>query len=448
MQQNSLSNAENRVKSIKWVELVLYLSDIQYLDHDKIHRWHQQFGKITVAGVGTRPAGLASHIVWHPYTLGEDRSTIWNQLLEKAQKDWVLFIEDDEQLQLNDFPEKGTVTPQQWVPSLIQQGNSGNSRKYYQMRLVHIQGKKLFKGKNLPDCTHYIRENNVGLSEKPFIIERKTDPVAHVDPDEELSIKDPSPQLYLVLGERYFNERKYVRAAAQYRQLLKTEKLLPFDRLGAVNGLTSCLTEQHKWTKALTLTHESVQAEPQQYLPYLIQFKIYELNKQWKKSYEVLLRYSEIYSHPSKANFDKAIDEEETILTLANLSLKAGNREQASRHFEKLFNLKKGAVDRAFLHRMLILSIDLKDYEKAVYFFKEMFEGKLLDHSLNDEEQDELNDFMSLFMKCGWYEYVSTVYKKLYALDPSNREYKRRLIVTLTKTNRIEKARELLSNVG
>src|SRR5699024_2253666 len=101
---------------------------------------------------------------------------------------------------------------------------------------------------------------------------RESSPVGHINTDAELSLLTFAPQLYLVLGQRNFNDGKYVRAAAQYRQLLKKEKLLPFDRLGAVNGLASCMAEQYKWQKALTLARESIEAEPQQCLPYLIQF--------------------------------------------------------------------------------------------------------------------------------------------------------------------------------
>ena len=438
-------NADHR--SFEWAELVFFLSDMEFLDREKITDWSRRFAQVTVAGPQARPAQLDAAVSWYQYDPEERQAFIWNTLITRANKEWVMFVEDDELIRFDEFPGNEAVHADRWVPSLILNNKERGLDQYYQMRLVHTGYSDLFDGGSLPDCTRYIRQNNINLSEKAMLIDRSSNPTARVDTDDELALQTFAPQLYLICGQRYFDEGKYVHAAAQYRQLLKKKKLLPFDRIGAVNGLAGCMAEQYKWQKALTLAQESIEAEPQQSLPYLIQFKIHELNKQWAKAYEMLKNYYDRFQLSSRANFDRSISEEETVLMLANIALKAGKKQEASGFFEKLFTLKKGEVDQTFLRRVLMLSIELSDHERSIYFFNRMFGEDQL-QELDEGKADELNDFMTMFMQEGWYEYAASVYKKMYAFEPSNEEYKRRLIVALTKTNKMERARELIAEAG
>lgn len=55
---------------------------------------------------------------------------------------------------------------------------------------------------------------------------------------------------------------------------------------------------------------------------------------------------------------------------------------------------------------------------------------------------------MEMFMKKGWFETVYEVYAELYYHYPQNDEFRRRLIVTLVKTGRVEQARNLASKVA
>src|SRR5690606_31077111 len=135
-------------------------------------------------------------------------------------------------------------------------------------------------------------------------------------------------------------QRKYIHAAAQYRQILKMKNILPFDKLAAINGLASCATEQFKWEKALSFTGSSVSHEPLQNLPYLIEFRIYQLQRKWKYAYKALNRYYESSQLHSRAGFDVIINEEEVLLNLADLSFKMGERNNASEHLDALFYIK------------------------------------------------------------------------------------------------------------
>ena len=444
MSRKSLQLSDNTLKALGWAEIVVYLSDLRFLDEDKMVSLLDKFSGVRIAAQGERPKTLPAEIGWYSYSPEDHRSAVWNRLLHEAKKDWVLFIEDDEEIRYGEFPDIKCIEPNLWPPALILSNGPAGRRQYYQIRLVRKESNIPFEGKNLPDCTAYVTSNNINLAGQPIVIDRKSDPVQYVDPDDELSIQAYSPKLYLVRGEQLFGEGKYAHAAALYRKLLKTDKLLPFDRLGAVNGLASCYTEQFKWEHAVALAQKSIEAEPLQRLPYLIQFKIFQLNKQWKEAFEVLNRYYGLLNLWSRATFDRTIDEEETLLNLAELALKAGVKDKATEFMEKLYNLKEGDLDDTFVHRLLLLSIELSDYERSVFFFRHLF-GSFLPDRLTEEKAGELDDFMTMFISKGWYEYVAEIYETLYRENPQNADYKRRLIVALSKTNKLGKARKLVA---
>lgn len=439
---------KEEAKYKEWIDLVVYLTDIKYLNSKKIAEWDSIFNSIRVVCPAERPAEIGEHIGWRTSNKEEQRSDIWNDLLEQSFKEWTLFVEDDEVIQFNDFPNEAEVHEKKWAPALIVHTYNEKLYQHYQMRLVCKGEVPVFDGKNLPDCTRFITQNDVELASMPIMIERKTNPVQEVNPSDELTLQSYSPQLYLVQGDQYFKEGKYVHAAAQYRQLLKKNRLLPFDRLGAVNGLASCMAEQYKWPQALALTEKSLAAEPLQSLPYLIQFKIFQLQKKWKEAYQSLNCYYERLELYSLANFDVKISEEETLINLADLALKSGLREEASKLLNELFAVKNGEVDRAFLHQLLVLSIELSDFKKSEFFFNKMFGEKIDTGSMEDEVREELNDYMTMFMQNEWHEFVYELYRELYNSNPQIDEYRRRLIVASVKTNRVEQAQKLVAKVA
>lgn len=439
------NTSSKKARDFSWVEAVFFITDLKYINDNRLSEWSDLFSRVTVAAPAERPEHIPQRIGWHVYNNENSRSEVWNCLLSKSAKDWVLFLVDDEKVCLDSFPDKKTLATDRWTPAFIFQNDAGIVSNYYQIRLVHKCTENVFEGINLPDCTEYIIRNQVQLANKPFNIERETDPVRHIDIIKELSVPNVSPQLYLIQGEQHLAQGKYVHAAAQYRKLLKTEKLLPFDRLGAVNGLARCFAEQYKWPQALALAEKSIEAEPVQRLPYLIQYRILQLNKQWKKAFEVFNAYYDQLHFPSRANFDKTITEEDALQKLGELALKAGLKKEALRFFEELFDNSNGKVERAFLKRLLVLSIDLEDQEKSILYFKKIY-GEILPDIMSDQKIDELNDYMTLFMNKGWYLFVSEIYEQLNASHPRNNEYRRRLIVALSKSDRIEKARKLIAS--
>jgi tetratricopeptide (TPR) repeat protein len=450
MESGLRSVSQQNSNELDWITGVFFLSDREFLDLGKVKQWNRYFGELIIAATGDAPNYLPEEVRWYTYDSGVGRTHVWNTIITNENAGWFLFIEDDEQLRFSSFPKKPALDEKQWAPAIIKQENDEGEHQFYQMRLINsscVEEGCVFSGYNLPDATDFVRSQDIELMNKPILIERESNPHEYIDVDKELSLKNYAPKLYLVQGKRNMENKKYVRALAQFRQLLKKEKLMPFDRLAGVNGMASCMAEQHKWEKALSLTRQSLEAESLQRLPYLIQFRIHELRKEWAKAVDALEHYYDRLSLFSRANFDQKLDEEKTLVHLAEVSLKAGQRAQATDYLEKLFTFKRGDADPALLEKALLLSIDLNDYKRSVYLFERMFGDLLPPNDMDEEHREEIDEVMTMFMKQEWFDYVSSIYKRLHKAYPDHSEYKRKLIVTLTKTNRLDQAKKMVGNI-
>jgi len=433
-------------KHLDWIELVLIFCKDNSFDAEKFENLHTVFPEITVLSTESRHILAPEYVKWSKIDDDLSSADMWNQKVQSSKKDWLLFLEYEEDLDINSLPNKENVHFNEWIPTLfIHSTGPETFRQYYQIRLVPKSDQPIFGGKNIPDATKFIYENNVSLSSVPIKINRYSPKMSNIDPDEELSIHNFSPQIYLQLGHHYYEQRKYILAAAQYRRLLKMKYVLPFDRLAAFNGLAGCFVETYKWEKAIDMTVKSIECEPIQFLPYLIQYRIFQLNKQWFESLQALEQYYHVLSQCSKANYDKYISREETLLKLGKLSINTGSKDKALQYYENYYYVKNGEVEDSFLDMLLVLSIEQNNYEKSIYFFNEIF-GRYIPDKLSKEMQGKLNDFLSMFMVNGWYDYTFEIYDLLYEEDSQNSEYRRRLIVTLTKTNRIDKAKKLIAS--
>lgn len=433
-------------RDYSWMECVFHLPDASKINTVQLQKLNKEFGALTILSPKSRPDVAVDSIEWVQYNPEEEGVVSrMNDLLKSAGKEWVLFLEAGEDLRFYRLPEQEQLTSNTMVPASVCHEDEKSAQTVYQVRLVHRSAESPFAGKNLPDCTSYIIENEIALFEEPILIDRSSDLMESIKVEEEMAIRKITPAAYLLEAERLMEAKKYVQAAAQYRNILKIERLLPFDRLGAVNGLTRCYTEQYKWPKALQLTEKSIEAEPVQRIPYLIQYRIHQLNKQWGKAYESLKAYYEYLNQPGRASYDKAIDEKETLEQLGELATKAGYKHDAFRYLEEIYaEQKSGDEDRHLLRKLLMISIELGKRERAIFYFKEIFEEHL-PSKLTDRQSAELDDYMTLFMTNKWYVFVAELYERLYTAEPENAEYRRRLIVALSKTDRIERARKLIA---
>lgn len=438
-------NGEFR-RDYSWMECVLHAVKSSQIEPEKLRVLSKEFGGVTILSTDERPSEIKNSISWIQYNPETDGAVShWNKLLKCAEREWVLFLEAGDDVRFYRLPEQDQLTRNIAVAANISYNDEKSAKTLYQVRLLHRSADNPFEGKNLPDCTKFIVEHEVSIFETPILIDRASSLTEKINVDDEMSIRNIPPAAYLLQAERLMEERKYVQAAAQFRNILKIEKLLPFDRLGAVNGLTRCYTEQYKWPKALHLSEKSLEAEPIQRIPYLIQYRIHQLNKQWGKAYESLKAYFEFLNEPGRASYDKAIDEEETLELLGELAAKAGHKHDAFRYLEEIYASQAKGEDTHLLRKLLMIAIELGKRERAIFYFNEMYEDKL-PGNLNESLSAKLDDYMTLFMNNKWYVFVADLYERLYTSEPENAEYRRRLIVALSKTDRLERARKLIAS--
>lgn len=449
---NDPGDRKTKSKHIDDIEPVVFLTDINHLNRDAIRLWADLFPAVHVVSHTELPEDFMQKSTAgdkfrrHRYTFGENRSSVWNRILKEVSSSWALFLEDDEVVHLPGLTSGSKRNLKHWMPVLIQWQEDNMLRQCYHIRLVANTGEDIFEGKQLPDCTSYIAGNEITLNEEPVFIFRKSSPFSGLDPDEELSVPNPSPQVYLAMGAQNFREGKYVHAAAQYRKLLKSAELLPYDRLAAVNGLAGTLAEQYKWAQAIEMAVKSIKMQPRQRFPYLLLFRIHQLAKRWKEAHEILSRYYHRKDELSAANFDKVLPEEETLVQLADMAFRAGLREESYSYCKKLYLLRGGNVESEFLKRLLLFSIEQSDYRQSMKYFIELFSGRFPDQ-LDDTYEKMLFEFLALFMKNGWYAFAAGKYQQLLEHNPDNETYMRRWLVALSKSKDIDRAQKVIARM-
>ena len=252
--------------------------------------------------------------------------------------------------------------------------------------------------------------------------------------------------LFLHEARNYIADQKFTQAASAYRVALKKERLLPFDYLAALNGLARCYVEQHKWVRALELMEYSIELEPQQHLPYLIQYKVYQLGKNWEAAVTSLNSYLANYESFSKSSHDVKIPYHETVLELSNLHLDLGKKDLAYEYYCDFLNTSLEEV-RESHHLALKMAIGLEKKREASRHFKFLYPN-ILELDLDIIETKQFHDYMEMFLENNWHSIVEKVYTRLYEANPTNRMYRRKLIATLVRADKLELAREIMQKVA
>ncbi len=444
---------------IDWVEPALYLSDSSKPVPSTLFQWLKVFPAVQVASPDACPKSLEGKVSWYRYTDEENRTGVWNKMAAAAKAPWVLFLQDDEKPDLSSIPGIQDISEDYWKPVLIRWRENGSMHQCYQIRLVSSAADNPFDGIGLPDGTGYLFRKKIRLGHQPVTIQRESDPFADLDTERELVSPRPSSQSFLVAGRRLVQQGDYVLAAAQFRKVLKTEKLLVCDRAAALNGLAGCKAEQFKWDRAAEFAEKSIRLQPRQWLPYLILFRIHQLGKRWQEAHDVLSEYHRMNKQVSGASFDRTLSETETLKQLADMSARAGNMEGAFSYYQKLYESDKPAVasddseasvkadsGNKLLERLLIFALELEKYDCSVHYYREMF-GDIAPGEMDEQREELLFDCLGLFMRNGWYDFASARYKELVENEPENDVYMRRWLVALSKSKDIDKARSLLTGI-
>ena len=68
--------------------------------------------------------------------------------------------------------------------------------------------------------------------------------------------------------------------------------------------------------------------------------------------------------------------------------------------------------------------------------------------NLDKIETKQFHDYMEMFLENNWHSTVEKIYTRLYEAYPTNRMYRRKLIATLIKADKLELAREIMQKVA
>jgi len=431
--------------------IVHFVTDLRFMDADTLRGWVEMAETVTLITPDLPSEPLPAGVDVVQYEPGSSKAGLWNQFIADSETSFTLFLEDDERFEPYHMPDLSQMDARSFFPVRIQTADRGERQIFYQVRFLpnlrsRVSG-EVFDGWSIPDATRVVYNLNLEMRDFVLPIRRTTPLYKLVDPEEEFAIMPPSMQAYLVMARAYFDDGKFAQAASAYRALLKRTQVLPFDRLAAINGLASCMAEQHRWPQALDLARQSIEAEPQQYLPYLIQFRIQQLAKNWKAALDALEDFKSLAGWPSRAGFDVGMASETLLMQLADLAFKAGLRKEAFRYYEQIFHFRQGAVDHQHLKLLFVFATELDDFEKAAYYFEVMY-GPLLPANVTDDTREEVMEGLSMFMEKGWYDYPTDHYIKLFEVDPANPDYRRALIAGLSKTKRLNEAKAIFRGLS
>ena len=378
--------------------------------------------------------------------VGDTKTSKWNYLAYNAKTPWILFIEGNEILETSNLSYLHELNNDTWSSCIVSVQTNKGIESYYQNRLVPTGIEGIFQGRELPDTSNFILENNVKLLHQSIDIQSDVIPWEKIDISaERVSLNSPV-NLFLYEARKYISEQKFVQAASSYRVALKKDRLLPYDRLAALNGLARCYVEQHKWARALELMEYSIDLEPQQHLAYLIKYKVYQLAKNWDAAVEALNSYLQNYAIFSKSSHDIKIPYDETVLELSNLHLDLGMKDKAYEYYCDFLNTSLEEV-RESHHLALKMAIGLEKKREANKHFKFLYPD-ILSLNLDKIETKQFHDYMEMFLENNWHSTVEKIYTKLYEAYPTNRMYRRKLIATLIKADKLELAREIMQKVA
>ena len=168
--------------------------------------------------------------------VGDTKTSKWNYLANKAQTPWILFIEGNEILETSNLSYLRELDSNIWSSCILSVQTNKGIESYYQNRLVPTGIEGIFQGRELPDTSNFIIENNVQFLPQSLDIQSDIIPWEQIDISaERVSLNSPV-NLFLYEARKYITEQKFVQAASSYRVALKKDRLLPYDHLAALNG--------------------------------------------------------------------------------------------------------------------------------------------------------------------------------------------------------------------
>lgn len=378
------------------------------------------------------------------YTSEEGKVAGINKAVKKVRTSFCMILESDEFCAVSKLPEN--ISAGTCYRALIDVAQEDPKRNY-QLRLFPTPQKNesLFDGFAIPDLSRRFHELGWTLAEE-IIPVHKRGKLFSVS-DAEAEVESRKSELMSLFWEAILRceEQKYHSAEQIFRKLLKRKDLFEFNYLASLNGLADALVEQHKLQEAEEVARKSIETNSRQRAPYLTLYKVNNLMGQADEAYHYLNEYLDVLRYASRANLDVSLPISECHFLMAEKTFKQGDYERAFQHYEYFYEFNNGEVSLPILEKLFIYAIELKNYDKSVQYFDDIF-GDYIPDNLNENMSARLLESLSLFTDNGWYDFVSKIYEELVENNPEDNELINGWITTLLKNKEIEKAQQLIAD--
>lgn len=388
----------------------------------------------------------------------EDKVTVMNRAAERAKTPWILTLEGDENISLEDLPNISTYQATHCFTARVESTgdtSTGTARGRehqvnYQIRLIPNAGPNIthFDGSRIFDISRIYTREEWELAEYVLSIQKNSGLFKAEDVEAEATSEHAYFMQDYWKGIWHLENGKFNTAERVFRYILAEKKpVLQWYELSAYNNLMIALYEQQLFEESAQTAEESLQKNRQQYSPYIILHKINELSGNFEKSYNYLKSYLNVKATQStKATMDLTLPVEECHFLMAEISHKMGKYKRALTHYEKFHDLNRGQVSISVMERLFLYSVELGDYNKSVTYFYTIFGQSLSKtNQFTNDELESVLQALSLFMDNGWYDFVSDTYEQLVILHPENNQLLNKWVTSLIKNNEFEKAQAVLN---
>jgi len=377
----------------------------------------------------------------------ESRTRFLNRAVRLASKEWILIMEEDETVEAEAL-NKLNLQPGTCFKGRIVTGGSPNERHNYSVRLFPgpQTNTGLFEGSVFPDLSNYITGNNLKLSARPFLINKRGPFINLADLEAfENTVPETSLDCYW-LGIYNLEKKKYHRAEKLFKRSLAGKGQVESDRLAALNGLSVSLLEQHRLDEAFKIADESAGECKRQFTPWIVMHKVCWMQSDWTGAYQHLAKYQEMCRYYSEANFDMVLPQADVSYLLSEVSLYNRDYSKAFRHLDHYFELKKDDANDEIPERLFIYACELKMKQKAISYFDELYKMQILEKP-DEQMMEGILEALSLVEDNGWNEFASSVYERMIDVYPGNHKILQGWLTSLIRSNQIQKAKIVMEKM-
>ena len=382
------------------------------------------------------------HIDFIPVTRSAPLKDQMEPVQSKIQAPYTLLLVEDEMPDL----EKLDANALDKSDSLIWEAEivTGSSESFLTHRAVRLWGSSLA---NTYVGAWYLQPQLEGSPTGSFGIVRNS---SFTQTDWQWKAQQLTPlENLLLLYEKLETDGQQVKDGEEHLDVLAKKD-------GATTALSASIAQARAWyyyrrqqfDKANQAINQALESSDQVYAPHVIRYMMAANYHHWEEAYNHLYHYLELLSQGTEARVDFGYTVKHVHHILGETCVQTGQYERAVIHIEEYYRLMKRdgkQIPRQILKQLLLLVIELEDFEKAETYFEPLF-GNLLNKKLSKEEWKELEETLMLFTAKGWYGFVNSIYESMYEKNSEIPRLVRRWIAALIKDGKIDRAQKLINS--